>query len=53
MFDFNAVFTCVLVTGGILDKMLIKQLYELFKPDFDMFLFSIKTHSDVFENEKS
>ena len=25
-----------------LDKMLIKQLYELFKPDFNLFLYSIK-----------
>ena len=25
-----------------LDKTLIKQLYGLFKPDFDMFLYSIK-----------
>ena len=25
-----------------LDKILIKQLYKLFKPDFDMFLYSIK-----------
>ena len=25
-----------------LDKMLIKQLYELFKPDFNLFLYSMK-----------